>query len=255
MDYPISLLHALDKFYTSPLRRSDIIPRYLDNADCFSMFVYLRPTEYSIEIPLFSYAPSSASILISFLGEYSIPSDYCFPFILDNSVRIKKNTFNGIMTHMVKFIGNPILSKYINKTGSIFYVGKGICYAENKLRYLATLRFVANNDKTKYECVEPVLYIDSSVFQNRTEFFNKGIVDKLIPILSRGNIQCSIDRDNDIFYGTDVKGLVDMRIKDLREYLYRVRCSESVEFFNGSLNETLNDNIPNIVRSIQNDFI
>ena len=172
--------------------------------------------------------------------------------LYDNTPSQEIRTFDSIITQLFTRVGyNKRLQKIITSKGEVYYGGKGIIFDESYTPLLLctlTARSACINNRNTMVYYRPVCHVSPKVFLEFDKLINKGIIKKLIPCYTNGNVDFQINNRRFISNPEDrkVKVIVDNFNKFFIEPIKPTPSTCS----NDALNQCLIDNIEDIMMLI-----
>lgn len=173
--------------------------------------------------------------------------------LYDNAPSQERRAFDGIITQLFTNVRySERLQKITTNKGEVYYGGKGIIFDESYTPLLLctlTARSVhtEDNGNTMVYC-RPVCHVSPKVFLEPNKLINKGIIKKLIPCYTSGNID--FPRNNYSFSSNSENRKVKVIVDNFNKFFVEPIKPTPSACSNDALNECLIDNIDDIMMLI-----
>ena len=172
--------------------------------------------------------------------------------LYDNTPSQEIRTFDSIITQLFTRVGyNKRLQKIITSKGEVYYGGKGIIFDESYTPLLLctlTARSACINNRNTMVYYRPVCHVSPKVFLEFDKLINKGIIKKLIPCYTNGNVDFPMD--NHRFISNPENRKVKVIVDNFNKFFVEPIKPTPSACSNDALNECLIDNIDDIMMLI-----
>jgi hypothetical protein len=164
---------------------------FSDDSNIFKLYEVVDITDRdNIEIPCNLLGRFEAKVIndimanrANFLPSY--PNRIIVDLTSNYLSRTIKKTGSSIISDIItKVYNNPKALHVVNADDDVYYGNSCILFDKNfNVLYYTTTRATYNNEKSKYNYTNSVLYVNSSVFANQKNTVNKLIIQRMIPYL------------------------------------------------------------------------
>lgn len=173
--------------------------------------------------------------------------------LYDNTPSQERRTFDSIIKQLFINVGyGKRLQKIITSKGEVYYGGKGIIFDESYTPLLLctlTARSVHTEDNgNTMVYYRPVCHVSPKVFLESDKLINKGIIKKLIPCYTSGDI--NFPRSNYSFSSNPEDRKVKVIVDNFNKFFIEPIKPTPSACSNDALNECLIDNMDDIMMLI-----
>lgn len=224
----------------------------LDKNNAFKLGFFINLQESTIEIPIFNCYNVEK---ITYYHNIACKNDKIKAIVVplqECGDSVDRNTFNGIirMAFATPKYENHLFKIY-NKKGDTYYGGRGIILDSNFTPLILCTKILCKNYENSIgKFTEFRAYINPKIFLEPKKMFNKGVIEKLIPIYATETVPiCHYDR---IMYTDALHMKVNVIVDN---NMGRFFIHPKTPQFSGNIEEELNqcliDNIQDILNLIK----